>query len=244
MNERAHPAALFSLMGIANRVAERMGLHRDGEVLGLSVLRSEERRRMWWQLQYMELTVANHVGAMSSSVFGKWDAKLPANLDDNDLSPEMGTLPAERAGLTSMSNCLWKYFTFHMHRELRWASDSSQPWERATAMINNIEESLRVKFVQHCDLLDPLHVNLQLGICQVIIAARRAVRQPSLVNAKISDMSRRERDELLDICMKNLEYCILIQTNEVIKGYLWHNATFFPWAACECLSILSSCQYR
>jgi hypothetical protein len=220
-------------MGVAGRVAERMGLHRDGQLLGLSVLRSEERRRMWWQLQYMELTVANHVGALSSSVFGKWDARIPANLDDHELGPETKSLPAERPTLTSMSNCLWKYFVLQRHRDLRWASDSTSPWEAATAMIDKIEEALRLKFVQHCEFIDPLHVNLHLGICQINLAARRAIRQPALINAKISDMSRRQRDELLEICMKNLEYCILIQTSETLRGYAWQNSVFFPWAACE-----------
>lgn len=224
---------MFSLMGVASRIAERMGLHRDGEVLGLSILRSEERRRMWWQLQMMELTVANHVGALSISVFGKWDARIPSNLDDKDIRPETKTLPSEPKTLTSMSNCLWKYSVLQIHRDLRWATDSSSPPGGVTAMIDKIEGTLRVRFVQHCGLLDPLHVNLHLGICQMTLAVRRLVRQPSLIDAKISDMSRRERDELLDICMKNLEYCILIQTHDMLRGYLWSNVAFFPWAACK-----------
>lgn len=31
-----------------------MGLHHDG---GVSVLRNEERRRIWWQLQHMEIAM-------------------------------------------------------------------------------------------------------------------------------------------------------------------------------------------
>jgi hypothetical protein len=68
MRNRAAPAALFTLMGIATRVAERMGLHRDGDTLGLSVLRSEERRRMWFQLQYMEIMIAPLVGSLSMTL--------------------------------------------------------------------------------------------------------------------------------------------------------------------------------
>ncbi|KAG9251355.1 uncharacterized protein F5Z01DRAFT_752771 [Emericellopsis atlantica] len=228
---RAHPAALFSLMGVASRVAERMGLHRDGEILGLSVLRSEERRRMWWQLQYMELTVAHQVGALSPSVLGKWDAKMPANVDDSELGPETKALPADGTALTSMSNCLWKYSVLHLHRGARGADRGVPTADETTSMVDRIEEMLRVKFVQHCELLNPLHVNMQVAICQVLVATRRLLRQPALIHAKISDMSRRERDALLAICVKNLEYCILTQTNETLKGFKWHNNAFFPWAA-------------
>ncbi|KAI6781968.1 uncharacterized protein J7T54_005179 [Emericellopsis cladophorae] len=228
---RAHPAALFSLMGVASRVAERMGLHRDGEFLGLSVLRSEERRRMWWQLQYMELTVAHQIGALSPSVLGKWDAKMPANVDDGALAPETKALPADGTALTSMSNCLWKYNVLQFHRGARGADHGVLTADQTTSMVDRIEEMLRVKFVQYCELLNPLHVNMQLAICQFLVATRRLLRQPALVHAKISDMSRQERDALLAICVKNLEYCILTQTNEILEGFKWHNNAFFPWAA-------------
>jgi len=233
IRSRAHPAAMFSLMGVATRIAERMGLHRDGEILGLSVLRSEERRRMWWQLQYMELTVANQVGTLSPSVLGKWDSKMPANIDDDELGPGTKTLPPQRATLTSMSNCLWKYTVLQFHRDLRSSAPAIPSFGETTTMIDKIEEMLRVKFVQHCELLNPLHVNLHLGICQVLVATRRLMCQPAFVNAKISDMSRQQRDELLQIGMKNLDYCILIQTSEPLKGFKWHNNAFFPWAACK-----------
>lgn len=73
----------------------------------------------------MELMVVNYVGVMSLSVFGKWDVKFLVNLDDNDLSFEMGMLFVECVGFMSMLNCLWKYFIFYMYCELRWVSDSS-----------------------------------------------------------------------------------------------------------------------
>lgn len=188
---------------------------------------------MWWQLQYMELTVANQVGALALGVLGKWDAKIPANIDDGELTAQSKTLPPTRTTLTSMSNCLWRYNTLALHRSLREAHSMPSSAGDTVSFIDKIEGMLREKFVRHCELLDPLHVNLQLGICQILVATRRLVCQPALINAKISDMSRHQRDEMLEICLKNLDYCILIQTNELLKGYKWQNSAFFPWAACE-----------
>ena len=107
MRNRARPAAVFSLMGIASRIAERIGLHRDGDDLELPVLRSEERRRIWWQLQYMEISIAQLVGAIIMTIYADWDTKLPKNLEDHDLRPDIQTLPPDRHGLTTMSHCLW-----------------------------------------------------------------------------------------------------------------------------------------
>ncbi|KAH8169376.1 fungal specific transcription factor domain-containing protein [Sarocladium implicatum] len=231
IRSRAHPGAVFSLLGIASRIAERMGLHRDGDVLGLSVLRSEERRRMWWQLQFMEIMLATQIGTLTIGVMGKWDSKMPANIDDDELGPETTSLPPERSSLTSMSNCLWRYTVLRFHRELR-NGDRILPTVGETGlMMDSIAETLRTKFVQHCELLNPLHVNLQLGICQIIIATKRLLHQPAFVNAKISNMSQFQRDELLDVGSQNLQYCNLVQTSEQLKGFRWNNNAFFPWAA-------------
>ena len=63
MRNRAHPAAIHSFIGIAVRIAERIGLHRDGDELGITVLRSEEGRRIWWQLQHMEIDMGLLIGS-------------------------------------------------------------------------------------------------------------------------------------------------------------------------------------
>jgi hypothetical protein len=109
MRNRARPATLFSLMGIAVRIAQRMGLHRDGSLLGLPPAEAEERRRVWWQMQHMEILISQLLGCLSITLYANWDAKLPANLDDDDIYPGMEDLPSDRTGLTSMSHCLWRY---------------------------------------------------------------------------------------------------------------------------------------
>ena len=104
MRDHADPAALFSLMGIASRVAERMGVHRNGEALGLSVCQSEVNRRVWWQLQMLEISITKITGNLSMTIYAPWDAKMPSNLEDADFSSDLKTLPAERKGLTSISH--------------------------------------------------------------------------------------------------------------------------------------------
>lgn len=243
MNCLARPPAMFALMGIASRIAERMGLQRDGDILGLSVLRSEERRRMWWQLQFLEIAVARHVGSIPLSLFAEWDAKLPANLEDEDLTPDTQSLPAPRKKLTGMSHCLWRYEILHTQREMRrtngggkglaWMLSPRVSLEEKDALLDEVETKLGTKFVQHCELLNPLHVLIQLGIRSYLLAARRTARQPALVNAKLSEMSKKNRDDMLDICTKLMDYSIMTRTTESIKGFLWHDDNYFQWIGCE-----------
>ncbi|OCK74842.1 hypothetical protein K432DRAFT_257586, partial [Lepidopterella palustris CBS 459.81] len=109
MGDRTRPTAIYPLMGIASRVAERMGLHHDGSMFGLSAVRSEERRRIWWQLQFMELAIARLVGTLSLTIFANWDTKIPSNLEDGDFCPDLEVMPGERKGITSISPCLWRH---------------------------------------------------------------------------------------------------------------------------------------
>ncbi|KAK8137046.1 C6 transcription factor [Apiospora sp. TS-2023a] len=252
MNCLARSPAMFALMGIASRIAERMGLHRDGDLLGLSVLRSEERRRMWWQLQFLEIAVARHVGSIPLSLFADWDAKLPSNLEDEDITPDTKTLPTERRKLTGISHCLWRYDILHTQREMRRAhgGDKGLAWllsprvslAEKDAVLDQVETKLGTKYVRHCELLNPLHVLIQLGIGSYLLAARRTARQPALVNAELSEMSRRERDDMLDICTKLLDYSIMARTTESIRGFLWHDDNYFQWIGF--VYVLLECHHR
>jgi Fungal specific transcription factor domain len=243
MRNRARPAAVFSLIGIASRIAERMGLHRDGDDLGLPVLRSEERRRMWWQLQHMEIAIAQLVGCITMTIYADWDTKLPKNLEDHDLRPDIQALPPDRHGLTTMSHCLWRYQLLYMQRTMRqpdgsrmglsWMLSPRVPLVDKDAMIDTCEKALSEQFLQHCELLNPLHVHIQIGVRSFILAARRVARQPALINAKISEMSLREREDFLGICTKCLEYYVLSKKTETLRGFQWHNENYFQWAACE-----------
>lgn len=50
VRNRCDPHTFWALTGIAVRIAQRMGLHRDGEVLGLKPFDTELRRRLFWQI--------------------------------------------------------------------------------------------------------------------------------------------------------------------------------------------------
>ena len=58
--------SLWSLMGLVCRSAELLGIHRDGELLGLGAVETEERRRLWWQIQHIDLIMAVKNGSTPS----------------------------------------------------------------------------------------------------------------------------------------------------------------------------------
>ncbi|RDW56719.1 hypothetical protein BP6252_14012 [Coleophoma cylindrospora] len=241
IRNRARPATCFSLMGIAVRVAQRIGLHRDGSLLGLSVVQAEERRRVWWQMQHMEIMISQVLGCLSMTLYAGWDTKLPANLDDNDIHPGLEALPSERSDLTSISHCLWRYQVLYQQRKPRhpdlppkdfaWLTSSHVSMAQKDAFIEQTERTMGEMFVQHCKLLNPLHVSIQIGIGAFILAMKRVVHQPGVANTKILELPEREREEFLKNSIQSLEYYILGQTTQSVAQFRWHNESYFQWPA-------------
>lgn len=82
-----------------------MGLHHDGEQLGLSVFDAEMRRRIWWQIVVIDSAYATSSGLNHGILPHHWDTKEPSNLNDSDLYPAMTSIHL-RPGPTEMIFCL------------------------------------------------------------------------------------------------------------------------------------------
>ncbi|MCJ1313113.1 hypothetical protein MMC25_006790 [Agyrium rufum] len=239
--ERLNTRSLWSLMGALSRNAERCGFHRDGALLGLSPYETERRRRIWWQLQHMEMAVSVKSGSFSFTLSAQWDAKLPLNIEDEDITPNMREPPKEREGLTSMSYCLWTYWVLQEQRSFRradgssfgftWPADKSLSVTEKNELIYRLQNGLNKRFVQHCDPLRPLDMLVQVCVRVFICAMRRLTLHPLAYNGRISELSESHRNELLDVCMQCLEYDVVLHQNPFIKRFRWRFEGMFQWSA-------------
>lgn len=94
------------LTGVAVRIAERIGLHRDGEALGLKPFEVQMRRRIFWQLLPLDGLSGQICGTGIAMDPKTWDARQPSNINDTDIWPGMEEAPKEREGATDMIFCL------------------------------------------------------------------------------------------------------------------------------------------
>lgn len=86
------------LTGIAIRLAQRMGLHRDGESLGLPPFEVQMRRRLFWQLLPLDGYAGRTSGTGISISPNSWDTKQPLNINDDQIFPGMAQPPCEQRG--------------------------------------------------------------------------------------------------------------------------------------------------
>ena len=228
-------------MGAVIRNAERCGLHRDGAVLGLLPYETERRRRVWWQLQHLAVALAVRSGSISLTLTAPWDAKLPLNIEDEDIDPHMREAPKERKGLTSMSYTLWAYWLMHQQRSFcradgsrlgfSWAADKSMSGGEKHALINRLEVGLNNKYVQFCDPIRPRDMLIQISARSFICGMRRLTLHPLTYHGRLSELSEKHRNELLDVCIQGLEYDVALQSNPLIKHFRWRFQGYFQWSA-------------
>ncbi|PKS08817.1 hypothetical protein jhhlp_003426 [Lomentospora prolificans] len=100
------PRQIFCLLAIAIRMAQRMGLHRDPALLGLSPFEVEHRRRLWWTLVCYDGRIGEMTGSTVTALSFTSDTNFPLNINDTDLHVDGKEPPIPHAGATEMIFCL------------------------------------------------------------------------------------------------------------------------------------------
>ena len=99
--------AQSAICGLAIRLAECMGLHRDGTIYGLSPIETHVRRLVWYQLCFLDIRTSEVQGPRPGIRKEDFDTKLPLNV--NDIELESSDRPPESARR-------WTEMTFSLMR--------------------------------------------------------------------------------------------------------------------------------
>ncbi|XEV03143.1 hypothetical protein FSHL1_008430 [Fusarium sambucinum] len=113
---RSNHDAVWVLSGAVIRIAHKMGVHRDGEVLGLTPFETEIRRRVWWQILALDSMYAATSGMRPTSLLSGADTKKPQNISDIDFSPDSISIQSKE-GPTEMA------FTMVIYEVISFISD-------------------------------------------------------------------------------------------------------------------------
>ena len=236
IREYTEPNSLWILTGIGLRLAQRLGLHRDGSNLGISPFETEIRRRVWWNLVGLDSRTAESCGAGLSSNPPKGDTKHYLNVNDSDLSPTMSVPPQEHEGATEMIFCKFQSAIGHFLRNSKECAlyhITGVPQQAAqTQSFEELEATCQNKYLKHCDPSVPLHLfTLLLGRATLMVL-RLIVRHPRSFGMTIPNPSTaKEREDMWTICTKILEMYNNTLETESIQQYLWYVNVHFQWHA-------------
>lgn len=245
VREIYEPRTVWSLSGVAVRLAQRMGLERDGAHLALPPFESEMRRRIWWLLRSHDFRIAELCGLAK---FRDMDVdadstKRPSNLSDDQLYPGMHSLPAETIGLTDSSFATLKFEFATMVAasvaRFRLNGKTARDWENhllgddigaIAEAFRELEEKIETKYIRYCDPSQPLHLMLMLGARYAMNVTRFMTRHPRRW-ASIEQTPVAERERVWEISVNLLQQHNMVQSNPQLKQFAWHAAYFMHWHA-------------
>lgn len=242
--------SLWILTGVATRIGQRSGLHRDGSALGLSVFEAEMRRRLWWQINLIDAYAEKLAGVGRMFVLG--DVQIPLNVNDSELNPDMRDPPKEHDGPTEM---MFFLIRCHVGDFLRrsgpnnaydgtWSrlSQSGVPIANKDKAIDEFEELLKRKFLNYCDESIPSHLMAAYLSRAVICTMRFIAHNPDQYEDKGASMPQKEKDLLFDNCVKVISYQNMAFIIKGTQGFAWHVNMHFQWKAF--IYILNELRYR
>lgn len=158
--------AVWTLGAMANRIGRTIGLSRDGSTLSLPPFESEMRRRLWWQLVYLDSRTAELVGSDGDLLASRFDVQQPSNLGDNDLFPSMKKLPEPRPEATEMMYVRWRAAVGLYLRSTPGIAGDVGTWSamrldelslsERKAVLDKVETRMKEEFIQYCDPVIPL----------------------------------------------------------------------------------------
>ncbi|OCL15024.1 putative C6 transcription factor [Glonium stellatum] len=230
----------FILSGVAIRLARKMGLHRDGTSLGLSPFETEMRRRLWWHLVHMDFRTADLLGTRPSLDLSCGDTKLPLNVNDEDLHPDMVDPPPERNGITSIVLCLLRCEIIETLRKFSTTRPGDVRWEvlystdvtiaKKDSIISQIEDHLEAKYLRYCDLSNSLHTFVSIIIRSSICKMKLFAHNPRQFANSPVKVPQSERNIVFTNATKLLEYITLIQGGfHGLDKYMWQIGTSYLW---------------
>jgi hypothetical protein len=225
-------SSLFVLCGVVVRLARRMGLQRDGTFLGLSPFETEIRRRLWWQVVHMDHRISDFAGMRQSlDLYYYTDTKVPSNVDDEDLFPEMTEPPKEKIKITKNALTLLRCEIQTVLCEFMPPSGIALPFDSLTnravtleekdKIIEQLEDRVETKFLRYCDPSIPIHQFLSIivrsGLCKIKLFAHK----PSQWADASTKIPQKERDLIFKLGIKLLRYIDLIYINPQLKVFMW-----------------------
>ncbi|KAF2875847.1 hypothetical protein BDV95DRAFT_562751 [Massariosphaeria phaeospora] len=234
------PRKIWTLTGLAVRLAQSLGIHRDGSHFDLLPFEIESRRRLWWQVCLLDARAAEDHGCDPTIVEAQFDTRMPLNINDTDLEPDMKEMPKERQGFTDMTFCVIRFELTNIFRRIIYIPPGPNRCNQFFAnltisekeqWIGNCHQRLEEKYLKHCHNNSPL--------CWVTATVSRLVMSkmwlivyhPHQRHDGGASLPQETKDKLFITSLENVEYSLLLETEARTMKWGWLFRTYVQWHA-------------
>ncbi|TKA32186.1 hypothetical protein B0A50_01434 [Salinomyces thailandicus] len=221
---RAHSA----LVGTAIRLAECMGLHRDGLYYSMAPVEVHVRRLVWHQLCFLDMRTCEATGPRPQIRPGDYDTRFPLNIDDAELLADTaptedrpywtdGTLMRIRCEAVDLRRSLW----FDMVQ-------IDKKKKSLTSVLVKVQKTWNTMTTRYFAMMNeavPFHVLskhiLTLGLqgCFIQVLHR-------YLFSTSQRMPDRLRQILIEAGLTQMENAIALETNAELAPWAWYRGAF------------------
>ena len=232
---------IWTLTGLVVRIAQTIGVHRDGIHFGLAPFEIEMRRRLWWQVCILDTRASEDHGCDPTIIEQSFDTKMPLNINDVDISPGMKDFPPERQGCTDMSFCLIRFEVANTFRRINYippgppracgeyfASVTLQDKEK---WITECHQRLEDRYLKHCDMSVPLFWVTATVARLMMSKMWLMVYHPFQRQDGGASLASETKDKLFITSLENIEYSLLLETEARTMKWGWLFKTYMQWHA-------------
>ncbi|MCJ1345373.1 hypothetical protein MMC31_003580 [Peltigera leucophlebia] len=217
---RSHSA----LCGTGIRIAQCMGLHRDGTEYSLGPVETQVRRMIWYQLCFMDIRTCEAQGPRPGIRKSEYDTKFPLNVDDDALeSPIPPTEDSPR--WTDMTLSLIRWECIEMHRVI-WVDRPRLEKKKITltallGKVENFRRMMREKYIPMIDDSIPVQREGRL-LCELLTLRMHAMVLHKYHNSVTQTMPDRLRQLMIVSGVEAMEAAIELETSPDLRPWAWY----------------------
>lgn len=112
LRNHAESRASWALLGLVYRLAQAIGLHRDGDGAGFSPFEAELRRRLWAQIVVLDVRAAQDRGTEPMIRDDDSNTIPPTNISDDDFNQDTAT-PVPQLAVKGPTDITFSLCTYH-----------------------------------------------------------------------------------------------------------------------------------
>jgi hypothetical protein len=234
------PQSLSSMLGIAVRTAQRMGIHNESTLAKHTIFEAEMRRRLWWALVVFDTRVSEMAGYSTATLGPQWNCKVPLNVNDSDLRTEMKESPEAQGKFTEATFAVVRGELADFVRHITFHLNFTNPVPRSVApevQHSTIQEScatlekiIDAKYLNFCDPENPLQF-MTLWMTRALLARYYLMDHLSKHSILPADQTKPHCVTRLSYSLDMLKYDTKIATSPLTKGLRWLADQYFPFFA-------------
>ena len=230
---------VWTLTGLLIRLAQALGIHRDGARFGISPYQTEMRRRLWWQICTLDVRASEDHGSDPSISDQTFDTNFPLNINDEDIDSSMKETPKERDGWSEMTFDLIRFTVSTTVRRLSYAPVAG-PCQKKSAgltledkehLIEELHQYLENHYLKYCDMNVPLHW-VAATVARLVMAKMwLIVHHPLKREDGGAGLPQETQDRLFMTSIEVVKFSRLLETEKSTLKWGWLFRTYVQWHA-------------